>query len=132
MKKKLQFVLMIGLSALLIPTSALAATTSTLWENDILDKNKGTYTPIVYSNGKSIEICVSKNPKGNTVKLTPYEVSGSKKTPIGSTMSFSTSSACYSKSLSGLKDGKNKKAEIQAKIVSSKSKTVHVKIKHTY
>ncbi|MBA9042644.1 hypothetical protein HNP21_005781 [Bacillus aryabhattai] len=119
------------LATLLIPVSALAAT-STLWEGNITDKNKGTYTPLVSSSGNSIQACFSNNSSGNTIKITPYEIDDSKKTAMAPVVSFTTSNGCITKSLSGWKDGKNKKAEVRFKIVSTKGKTVYVRVKHTY
>lgn len=129
--KIIKFLLVCFLITLLIPISALAAT-STLWEGNITDKNKGTYTPLVSSSGNSIQACFSNNPSSNTIKITPYEIDGSTKTAMDPVVSFTTSNGCVTKSLSGWKDGKEKKAEVRFKIVSTKSKTVYVKVKHTY
>lgn len=128
MKKRLKASVLAVTAALLIPTTALAAgSPSVLWAGNITDNNKGTYTPTVNAGGSYAQACVSNNTNGNTVVATMYEVDDKYASNMGS-IKFTTTSACIKKSLSGWKDGSNKKAEIKVKIKSAKKKTVYVKL----
>jgi len=128
MKKRLKASVMAVTAALLIPTSAFAASTTVLWGGNITDNNTGTYTPTVKAGGNNVQACVSNNTSGNTIVATMYEVDEKSSSNMGS-IKFTTTSACISKSLSGWKDGSNNKAEIRVKITSAKKKTVYVSIK---
>jgi hypothetical protein len=124
MRKKIKASLFAVTAALLIPTSALAAS-STLWSGYV----KNTFTPTVKAGGSSVSACMSNNPSGNKVTMTMFEVDGKTKWKMTNAITFTTSSGCISKSLSGWKDGDNKKAEVAVNVSSSKGKAVLVKIK---
>lgn len=123
MRKKLRVSLFAVTAALLIPTSALAAS-STLWSGYVTN----SFTPTVKAGGSSVSACMSNNPSGNKVTMTMFEVDGKTKWKMTNATTFTGSKGCISKNLSGWKDGDDKKAEVTVKVSSSKGKSVLVKV----